>query len=114
MQADADRLAQVLVNLVSNAAKYSPESSPIEVCLRPQKETVLIEVRDHGKGIARNQLDRIFETFYRTPEAIASPKHGLGLGLAISKDITERHGGRIWCASELNKGSTFFVELPLK
>jgi signal transduction histidine kinase len=114
VQVDNDRLSQVLVNLISNAVKYSPESSPVEVYVRNGGQSALIEVRDCGKGIPKNQQDLIFETFYRTPDAQSSSKQGLGLGLAISKEIVERHNGRIWVESEPDQGSTFFVELPLK
>ncbi|HCI79352.1 MAG TPA: sensor histidine kinase, partial [Ktedonobacter sp.] len=112
--ADCERLAQVVVNLVGNAIKYSPERSPIEVRVSKRDTTALIEVQDHGKGIKKEQQEHIFDTFYRTPDAQASSKFGLGLGLSICKDIVERHGGRIWCESEMGKGSTFFVELPLQ
>jgi signal transduction histidine kinase len=112
--ADCERLAQVIVNLVSNAIKYSPERSPIEVRVSKRDTNALIEVQDHGKGITKEQQEHIFDTFYRTPDAQASSKFGLGLGLSICKDIVERHGGRIWCESELGKGSRFFVELPLQ
>ncbi|TMC15276.1 MAG: HAMP domain-containing histidine kinase [Chloroflexi bacterium] len=114
LHADCDRLSQVLVNLVSNAVKYSPEKTAIQVALNASDDHhVLIEVHDHGKGIAADQLPYIFETFYRTPDAQTSSKPGLGLGLAISKEIVERHNGRIWCESKPGQGSTFFVELPL-
>lgn len=111
---DCDRIAQVIVNLVSNAIKYSPERSPVEVEINSQQGNALIQVRDYGRGIGKDQQEHIFETFYRTPDAQSSAKFGLGLGLAISKDIVERHGGRIWCESQVGKGSTFFVDLPLK
>ncbi len=112
--ADCERLAQVIVNLVSNAAKYSPDDTPIQVRVRQRDTAAVIAVEDHGKGIAKEQLPHIFDTFYRTPDAQASSKFGLGLGLAICKDIVERHGGRIWCESEVGRGSTFYVELPLR
>ena len=112
--ADCERLAQVVVNLVGNAIKYSPERSPIKVRVSKREATALIAVQDHGKGIKKEQQEHIFDTFYRTPDAQASSKFGLGLGLSICKDIVERHGGRIWCESEMGKGSTFFVELPLQ
>ncbi|PZW36502.1 signal transduction histidine kinase [Thermosporothrix hazakensis] len=113
---DKDRLAQVLVNLVSNALKYSAEGSPVELGLKREEHSpasALIWVKDHGKGIAPDQLSRIFEAFYRDPDAQASSAKGLGLGLAISKEIVDRHNGRIWCESEPGHGSTFFVRLPL-
>ncbi len=112
MQIDSDRLAQVLVNLISNAIKYSPDGSPVEIVLDERPSIALIEVKDSGKGIPKDQQEHIFETFYRTPDAQTSSKRGLGLGLAISKDIVERHNGHIWCESEPGQGSTFFVELP--
>ncbi len=114
MQLDGDRMSQVLINLVSNAVKYSPDNAPIEVKLRAEENVAQLSVKDHGKGIAKDQINHIFETFYRTPDAQSSSKRGLGLGLFIAKDIVERHGGRIWCESVVNHGSTFFVELPLE
>lgn len=112
MEVDCDRLSQVLVNLLSNAVKYSPEDKPVHVRVKEQNKHVIIEVQDQGSGIAEAQRERIFESFYRTPDAQSSSARGLGLGLAISKDIVELHGGRIWCESEVGKGSTFCVELP--
>ncbi len=114
LQVDDGRLAQVFVNLIGNAVKYSSEESPVEVGIGKQNHSALVRVRDHGKGIPRDQQERIFEAFYRAPDAQTSSKQGLGLGLAISKDIVERHEGRIWCESEPGQGSTFFVELPLR
>ncbi len=109
---DRDRLAQVILNLISNAIKYSPEGSPIEVMLEKRASNALIQIKDAGKGIPKDQQEHIFETFYRTPDAQTSSKRGLGLGLAISKNIVERHDGHIWCESEPGNGSIFFVELP--
>ncbi len=111
--ADNERLTQVVVNLITNAIKYSSDNKPIEVRVRQEETNVCLEVQDFGKGISEQQLPHIFDTFYRTPDAQASSKFGLGLGLAICKDIVERHGGRIWCESKIGKGSTFLVELPL-
>lgn len=115
IQVDVDRLSQVLLNLVSNAIKYSPEHSAIEVevSMKQEEQHICISVRDHGHGIPKDQQEHIFDTFYRTPDAQSSAKRGLGLGLAITKDIVERHNGRIWVDSEQGKGSTFTVELPL-
>lgn len=112
--ADRDRLSQVVTNLISNAIKYSPEGREVLLRLSQSDTQACIEVQDHGKGIAEKQLPHIFDTFYRTPDAQASAKFGLGLGLAICKDIVERHGGRIRAESKVGKGSTFFVELPKK
>lgn len=112
--ADRDRLSQVVTNLITNAVKYSSDGSEVLLRLSQSDVHVCIEVQDFGKGIADQQQSHIFDTFYRTPDAQASSKFGLGLGLAICKDIVERHGGRIWVQSKLGKGSTFFVELPKK
>jgi len=110
---DSDRLGQVVTNLVSNAVKYSPDESAVQVCVFQQERVANIHVHDAGQGIPEEQQKRIFETFYRAPDAQTLKKSGWGLGLAICKDIVERHGGRIWCESQVGKGSTFCVELPL-
>ena len=112
LDADSDRLSQVVTNLVSNAIKYSPETSPIKVSVQYQEKTARLTVQDYGQGISKEQQTLVFETFYRSPDAQASKKRGWGLGLAICKDIVERHSGRIWCESRVGEGSTFIVELP--
>ena len=112
LRADCDRLGQVIVNLVSNAIKYSPQDCPIEVSVSQHDDVAVVRVRDSGPGIPREHQERIFEMFYRDPNAEASAKNGLGIGLAICKDIVERHNGRIWCDSLPGNGSTFVAELP--
>lgn len=115
MQADEDRLSQVIVNLVSNALRYSPEDSSVQIFVDKLREVSIIEVCDAGTGISQEEQTHIFEPFYRSPKNVCtSSKSGLGLGLAISKDIVERHDGRIWCRSRVGQGSTFIVEMPLK
>ncbi len=114
VEVDSDRLSQVVTNLVSNALKYSSPESPVRVALCARDTTALIKVHDSGQGIAQKELEHIFDTFYRAPDAQTSKQSGWGLGLAICKDIVERHNGRIWCESQVGDGSTFFVELPLK
>ena len=111
IQVDQHRIEQVFANLISNAIKYSPDEQPIEVILQQYDGTTTVRVKDFGQGIPKDEQERIFETFYRTPDAQTSSKRGLGLGLAIVKDIVERHNGRIWCESTPGQGSTFFVEL---
>jgi signal transduction histidine kinase len=117
VRVDSDRLAQVVTNLVSNAVKYSPEESVVQVRVGVSQEdrgrVARMEVRDYGSGISEEARKHIFETFYRAPDAQISKKSGWGLGLAICKDIVERHGGRISCESEVGKGSVFVVELPM-
>ena len=114
LRADCERLSQVVSNLVNNAVKYSSEKSTVKVCVSHQDTVAVIQVQDAGQGIPQDQQKLIFETFYRAPDAHTSSKAGWGLGLAICKDIVERHGGRIWCDSRAGQGSTFFVELPLR
>ena len=106
------RLTQVVNNIVSNAIKYSPASFPIEVSVKTDARHVIVQVHDHGPGIAQDHLDHIFEPFYRASTALSLTVGGLGLGLAITKQIVELHEGRIWCTSEQDSGCTFFVELP--
>ena len=112
--ADSDRLNQVVVNLVDNAVKYSPEGTIVRVAVGQYDEIALIQVHDEGSGIPEDQQTLIFEPFYRTPDVQSSSKSGLGLGLAICKEIVERHGGHIGCNSQMGKGSVFFVGLPLR
>jgi signal transduction histidine kinase len=115
VRADMDRLCQVVENLLSNAIKYSPSQTPIEVTLRQEGNEALIYVRDYGFGIPRKHLGHVFERFYRAPETRIGSGSGLGLGLGlyISREIVERHHGRIWAESAPGKGSTFTIVLPL-
>jgi len=109
--ADKDRIEQVVANLLSNAIRYSPDGGPIDVTARQTARGAHIEVRDSGLGIPEEHQELVFERFGR---AHGSAFGGLGLGLAISKGIVERHGGRIWLESsgKPGEGSVFHVELP--
>jgi signal transduction histidine kinase len=113
LRLDHQRMSQVVTNIVSNALKYSPADLPVRIQVDQRDNVAVLQVSDAGPGIAADQQTRIFEPFYRTPEAQGSSKRGSGLGLAICKDIVEQHDGRIWCDSCVGKGSTFVVELPL-
>jgi signal transduction histidine kinase len=113
LQADEKRLTQVLVNLVNNAIKYSPENTTIHVRVHPEDAHLILEVHNEGTTLSPEQLEQIFEPFYRTHDAENSSIKGWGLGLAISKEIVERHGGQIWAESSEGKGITFFVKLPI-
>ncbi|MBI2942020.1 MAG: PAS domain-containing protein [Chloroflexi bacterium] len=110
--ADPDRLERILMNLLSNALKYSSPGSEITVRLERRGGEVVTSVTDHGPGIAPEELSHLFERHYRTREA-TERREGLGLGLYITKGLVEAHGGRIWVQSELGKGSTFSFTLPL-
>ena len=113
VRGDRDHLEQVMNNLIGNAMKYSPEGGPIDVTVRRSDEQgVEFTVRDHGIGIGAGELDRVFGLFYRSPDRSARDVGGMGLGLYITKEIVDRHEGRIWAESELGKGTTFHVVLP--
>lgn len=111
--ADADRLQQVLVNLVENAIKYSEATDPVTVKLEQREESALIHVCDRGDGIPLKQQSRIFERFYRLDEARARSTGGAGLGLSLVKTFTEGMGGQVSVLSEQGEGSTFTVTLPI-
>jgi signal transduction histidine kinase len=114
VQADADRILQVLANLLSNARKYSPHGGTIRVTARCCAEGVEIAVQDHGLGIPLEALPHVFEKFYRVEEAEWRAVGGAGLGLAICRSIVEAHGGRIWATSAgRGAGSMFTFTLPL-
>ena len=110
--ADRDRLDQVFENLIGNAVKYSPAGGVVGVIVGAVGDEVHVAITDQGIGISRDELDRIFNLFYRSPDPRAGHVGGLGLGLYISRDIVTRHGGRLWAESN-GTGSTFHVSLPL-
>ena len=111
--ADPDRIDQVFENLIGNAVKYSPPGSAIGVTVQRVGDDVHVAVSDQGIGISRDELDRIFNIFYRSPDPRAGHVGGLGLGLYISREIVTRHDGRLWAESRETGGSTFHVSLPL-
>ena len=110
--ADRDHIEQVLNNLVTNAIKYSPGGGPIVIDVGREDGGVRVSVRDQGIGIPDKELESIFGLFYRSPDRAARDQAGMGLGLYISKEIVNRHGGRIWAESNGAGGSTFHVALP--
>jgi signal transduction histidine kinase len=110
---DSERLGQVLSNLLANAIKYSADDCPVRLTLTCQTRKALVSVEDRGVGIPEDELPMIFERFFRARTARNGSQRGLGLGLAICKEIIERHRGRIWAESEEGKGSRFSFELPL-
>ena len=108
---DAGRLDQLLTNLVGNAVKYAGETSVVEINIVPASGgSAHIEVRDEGPGIPADKLAVIFEPFQRVDEN--GKKKGLGLGLAIAREIALLHGGAIWVDSQVGRGTTFHVRLP--
>lgn len=113
LRGDAQRLRQLLGNLVDNAIKYTPEPGTITLSLFRDGEWARLEVADTGIGIAPENQPHIFDRFYRVDKARSRVSESTGLGLAIVKGIAEQHGGRVTLSSELGKGSTFTVRLKL-
>ena len=111
--ADPDMLVQILTNLVSNAAKYSPPGSPVVVEARPSGASVEISVRDEGIGLSEAERAELFGKFYRVDRPEVSRVGGTGLGLYITKNLVEMQGGQIWVSSERGQGSTFTFTLPM-
>ncbi|MGH2451920.1 MAG: ATP-binding protein [Candidatus Limnocylindria bacterium] len=109
---DRDHIEQVLNNLLSNAIKYSPDGGTVDVGVRVEEEGVHVAVRDSGIGIAKEELASIFGLFYRSPDRRARDVGGMGVGLYISREIVERHGGRIWASSPDRRGAEIHVLLP--
>jgi len=109
---DQDRLIQVVINLISNAVKFTPDGS-IKVTLRRDKDDLLVSVTDSGIGIAPADQPKVFEKFKQVGDTLTDKPKGTGLGLPICKEIVEHHGGQIWVESEPGKGSTFSFTLPI-
>ena len=113
VEADGEKVRQILSNLVDNAVKYSPEGGRVEVSIEPQRDSIRFAVSDEGIGIPGHELPLVFEKFYRLDPNQTRGVGGTGLGLYICRELTRRMNGRIWVTSTHGEGSTFFVELPL-
>ncbi|WP_454916821.1 ATP-binding protein [Xanthobacter sediminis] len=114
VRADADRLTQVLMNLLSNAAKFVPDGTGrVDVTLRREAEALVVEVKDNGPGVPETEQDTIFERFRQGGDALSRPS-GTGLGLPISRQIVDHFGGTMWLVSEKGGGATFAFRLPLR
>jgi two-component system sensor histidine kinase KdpD len=116
VSANAVLIEQVFTNLLENALKYSAPVAPLRVWVRraddpSQQGAVIVGVRDQGTGVPAQELERIFDKFYRSPGR-AGQASGAGLGLAICKGIVEAHGGRIWAENNADGGATFAFTLP--
>ncbi len=113
IQADEQRITQVLFNLVSNALRHTPAGGTVTISAELREDRILVSVRDTGTGIPPEDLPHVFERFYRADRSRARSTGGSGLGLTIAKQIVEAHGGQIWAQSWLGAGSTFAFSLPL-
>ena len=113
LEADPDRLAQVVVNLVDNALRHTPAGGTVDVEVDAEGGDAILRVRDTGAGIPYKDLPLIFERFYVVDRSRARKSSGAGLGLSIVKQIVDGHGGRVGAESLLGSGSTFTVRLPM-
>jgi PAS domain S-box-containing protein len=113
VSADKTKIAEVLVNLINNAVKYSPEADRVIISLRKDSNEVVVSIKDFGIGIPEEERPNIFKRFSRTSNVKEHHISGHGLGLYIAFEIIKHHGGRLWVESEENKGSEFFFSLPL-
>ena len=111
--ADSARINQVLVNIISNAIKYSPDGDRVIVNLTKTEEAVTVSIQDFGMGIPKEEQARIYERFFRAKGKKEGKIPGLGLGLFISAEVIKQHGGRIWVDSTEGQGSIFYFTLPL-
>ena len=109
---DKQRIQQVIINLLSNAIKYSPDSENVYITTEEKNAEVKVSIKDNGIGMSKHHLKKIFDRYYRVEEH-AIQFQGLGIGLFISYEIIQRHGGKIWVESEPGKGSTFYFTLPV-
>ena len=109
---DRPKMSQVLLNLISNAIKFSPDGANIQITVDQERTKIRIGVRDDGPGIPADELGSIFIPFYRSQRS-APIQRGTGLGLAICKRIVERHGGTIWAENAIGGGAVFHLTLPL-
>src|SRR5581483_5311655 len=111
---DSQLLAEVLVNLVENAAKYSPIGSEIVISAKLEQERLIVSVSDQGQGILPDELELIFDKFYRGTQLSDTQIPGTGMGLAIARGIIEAHSGKIWVESRVSKGATFRFSIPVE
>jgi signal transduction histidine kinase len=114
IQGDRDKLAISLHNLLGNAIKYSSSGGEVTVLVSAEDGKLSVMFKDKGIGINKEELDKVFERFYRAKDSRVSEITGTGLGLPIAREIVRRHGGDIDANSELDQGSTFTINLPYK
>lgn len=113
INADRDKISSVISNLVNNSVKYSPNGKSVFINCEQIKDEVIVSVRDEGIGISQQDLDRVFDRYYRAEATYARKISGFGIGLYLSFEIIKQHNGRIWAESEQGVGSTFYFTLPL-
>jgi two-component system OmpR family sensor kinase len=110
---DADRIKQVLTNLVANASRFAPKDSTVTVVVTKDGKNLKVSVVDHGEGIAEPLQEKVFDRFYRADNSRNRETGGSGLGLAIARSIINAHGGKIWAEATVGGGATFSFEIPI-
>ncbi len=113
IEADYDKISSVIINLISNAVKYSPQGSAINLSCKQTLGKVIVSVQDQGMGIKAEDQEKLFQRYYRIEGEHTRNISGFGIGLYLCMEIIRRHDGKIWVESEPNKGSTFYFELPI-
>jgi len=113
VNADMDKIAQVIQNLINNAVKYSPAGTTIRVACETIDGNARVCVQDEGMGIKQSDIDKLFERFYRVESADMKTTSGFGIGLYVCAEIINRHQGKIWIKSDIGKGSTFYFSIPV-
>ncbi len=113
VRGDSGKIEQVVTNLITNAVKFSPPGSTVDVSAIRRDGMARLSVADQGPGIAADEIPRLFQPFQRGSAVVTGQEQSVGLGLVICKKIVEGHGGRIWIESEIGNGAAFYVELPL-
>jgi PAS domain S-box-containing protein len=113
MKLDKDKIVATLVNLLGNAAKYTPEGGKVDFKVQTKEDSLVMDVEDNGIGISAEELPKVFDKFFRSSDRRVQEQTGSGLGLSLAQEVVRLHGGKLSIHSELNKGSRFTVTLPL-
>jgi PAS domain S-box-containing protein len=113
IHADREKVEQVIINLLNNAIKYSPKDTTIEIICQVTDDMAQVSIKDEGFGIAQQDIDKLFARYYRVDNKNNERIAGFGIGLYLSAEIIKHHNGKIWVQSEVDKGSTFYFNLPL-
>jgi signal transduction histidine kinase len=113
VEADEVRLRRAIYAVIDNALKYSPTSSNVNVLVTREQDAARIAIRDHGFGIPADKQSHIFEKYFRAHLGTERDAGGIGVGLFVAREIIQQHGGRIWFDSHENRGSVFYIEIPI-
>lgn len=114
VEVDTEKIRLAIKNLIDNAVRYTPSGGRVTVTLKCEEQAIKFAIKDTGIGIPEDQQDQIFTKFFRAENAIRTETEGTGLGLFITKNIIEAHGGKIWFESKVGKGTTFYFTIPVK